>query len=180
MSRIDTLMKRFRSIAQPKTHERVLTRTSKLEVMTSTQAVRFRHLKGMRTGVTKKQNVEQTKPHYALPEASRKLGVPVKRILQSAAAGKLTCYVLSSGVHGNWHVDAPRTEGAKLPQYLAVKADDCRAIETWGSVNVHELLNAGQRGDEAAERPRFLLREPLWVDPERLVLLHPLPETRAV
>lgn len=176
MSRIDTLMKRFRSIAQPKTHERVLTRTSRLEVLTSTQAVRFRHLKGLRTGATPKQDVEQAKPHYALPEASRKLGVAVKRILQSAAAGKLTCYVLSSGVHGNWH-DASRAEGAKVPQYLAVKADDCRAIETWGSVNVHELLDA--RGDQAAER-RFLLSEPLWVDAERLVLMHPLPEATAV
>lgn len=174
------MMKRFRSIAQPKAHERVLTRTSRLEVMTSTQAVRFRHLKGMRTGAARAPDVEQAKPHYALPEASRKLGVPVQQLLQSAAAGHLTCYVISAGVRGNWDVDASRAEGAQLPQYLAVNADDCRAIETWGSVNVHELLDAGQRGDEAAGRPRFLLREPLWVDPERLVLMHPLPEATAV
>ena len=171
MSRIDALMKRFRHIAQAKAHERVLTRTSKLEVMTSTQAVRFRQLKGLREGAAKGPKGEQAKPHYPLPEASRRLGLPVNRLLQAAAAGKLTCYVLAAHLRGSWADDTPA--GDRLPPYLMLKPDDCRDIETWGSVNVHELVHPGETG-----QLHFRLQEPLWVDPQGVVLKHPLPDAK--
>jgi hypothetical protein len=179
MSRIDTLMTRFRRIAQSKSHEHVLTRTSKLEVMTSTQAVRFRQLKGLRTGATKKSENEQAKSAYSLPEACERLGLPVNRLLQAAAAGKLTCYVLSRNLRGSW--SRPWPADPQLPQYLALQPQDCRDIETWGSVNVHELLHPGETGragGQAGDLPRFRLREPLWLDPDGVVLKHPLPDSK--
>lgn len=177
MSRIDALVRRFRNIAQPKAHERVLTRTSKLEVMTSTQAVRFRQLKGLRTGAGNRQASEQAKPHYPLPEAGRRLEVPVNRLLQAGAAGKLTCYVLTANLRGSWLDHRPSTGDTELPQYLALRPEDCRDIETWGSVNLHELLHPVEHDPDGrvAGLARFVLREPLWVDPQRLVLKHPLP-----
>lgn len=182
MSRIDALVRRFRNIAQPKAHERVLTRTSKLEVMTATQAVRFRQIKGSRAGAANKQASERAKPHYPLPEACRRLDVPANRLLQAGAAGKLACYVLAANLRGSWHDDRPNTDDAELPQYLALRPEDCRDIETWGSVNVHELLHPGASGpgSRGAGQRRFVLREPLWVDPEGLVLKHPLPTASTV
>lgn len=177
MSRIETLMKRFRRVAQSKSHERVLTRTSKLEVMTSTQAVRFRQLKGLRTGAAKEAVNEQAKSAYSLPEACRRLGVPVNRLLQAAAAGELTCYIHSGNLRGSW--SPPRPRDPHLPRYLALKPQDCADIEAWGSVNVHEFLDPGETGragSHAGDPPRFRLREPLWLDPDRVLLTHPLPD----
>jgi hypothetical protein len=107
-------------------------------------------------------------------------------MLLSAAANDLQCFVLTAGLRGRWHVSGqedPITSTAiEMPQYLALAAADCRDMESNGSVNVSELeypSGAGLADGRPIEQLRFRLLEPLWVDPQRTVLRHPLPERRA-
>jgi hypothetical protein len=176
-------MKRMRSLGEHKTHERVLAH-GKYEILTSTQACRFKQLQGFRIGRAAKSRVApQTKPHYALPEACARLGTPVSGILLSAAANQLTCFVLAAGLRGRWLIEGEDDDGRsgaaiKMPQYLALTPADCRDIESYGSVNVSELEHPSAPGSEegrCSRRMLYRLLEPLWVDPERVVLLHPLP-----
>jgi hypothetical protein len=109
-------------------------------------------------------------------------------MLLSAAVNDLKCFVLAADLRGRWHVAGqgntgrPSTTAVEMPQYLALTPADCRGIELNGSVNVTELeYPSGSRpaGGSPAEQLRFRLLQPLWVDPERIVLRHPLPTPRA-
>lgn len=186
MSRFDTWVKRFRTLGEHKPYERVLTH-GKYEVLTSTQACRFKQLQRFRIG-RKETNRYAAKPHYPLPEACVQLGTTVREMLLSAAVNDLKCFVLAADLRGRWHVAGqgntgrPSTTAVEMPQYLALTPADCRGIELNGSVNVTELeYPSGSRpaGGSPAEQLRFRLLQPLWVDPERIVLRHPLPTPRA-
>ncbi|MEX2496663.1 MAG: hypothetical protein WD448_11270 [Woeseia sp.] len=181
MSTLNTWMKRFRSMGQYKPREHVLMR-DRFEVLTSTQACRFKELQHIHLG--RQGNVPKDLPHYALSEASARLNLSVDRILLSAAAGDLECYVLAAQLRGQWRIggrdalELHHTEAFVMPRYLALKAVDCREIEAYGSANVFELeypATSDSSISEFGERTRFQLLEPLWVDPERIVLRHPLP-----
>lgn len=186
MSRFDIWVKRFRTLGEHKTHERVLTH-DKYEILTSTQACRFRQLQGSRIGRKETgRNAPAVKPHYPLPEASVQLGTTVGEMLLSAAANDIQCFVLAAGLRGRWRIagqdDSAPSTAIELPQYLALTAADCRDIESNGSVNVSELQYpsvSGSAEGRPTEQLRFRLLEPLWVDPQRIVLRHPLPERRA-
>lgn len=180
VSRFDTWVKRFR-LGEQKTYERVLTQ-NKYEILTSTQAWRFKQLQRFR--IARKATTRTTvKPHYSLPEACALMGVRVSEMLLSAATKDVECLVLSAGLRGRWCVagqeDAVDPAATiELPPYLAVTAADCRDIESNGSVNVIELerpSNSVPPSERSRRHLRFRLLEPLWVDAERLVLRHPLP-----
>jgi hypothetical protein len=178
-------MKRFRTLGEHKPYERVLTH-SKYEILTATQACRFKQLQRLRVG-RKETNRYAAKPHYPLPEACVQLGTTVSEMLLSAVVNDLECFVLAADLRGRWHVagqenTGPSTIAVEMPQYLALTAADCRDIELNGSVNVTVLeYPSGSRpaGGRPTEQLRFRLLQPLWVDPERIVLRHPLPRPRA-
>jgi hypothetical protein len=94
-------------------------------------------------------------------------------LLRAAAGGAIACYVASDGLRGRWGAqdvtDSP-TVRADV-SHLRLTAEACRQIAGYGSANVtglrHPTIN-----NKAAQ---FLLAEPLWVAPERILLKHPLP-----
>lgn len=138
-----------------------------LEVMTPTQAGRFQELQRLHALEREPAGGPETMPHYSLPEASRRFGVPVNRLLQLAASGKLACLLPAAGLRGTWNAAA--TGRKPLPEYLVLPRKACGELETWGSAYVLEL--------EHPEAPRLRLRlhEPLWVEPAKIVLEDPVP-----
>jgi hypothetical protein len=158
--------------------ERVLA-NQKYEVMTSTQACRFKHLERIRFRERKSaENNAGDLPYYPLSEAARRLSTGAERLLLMAAAGKLDCYVSTDGLRGEWRLDGNQANAhlktpRDLPETgaLALQVTECRDIEAYGSVNVSEFELRLPNGVRAT----FCLNEPLWVDPERLLLKHPLP-----
>ena len=185
MVRFDTLLKRLRNMGEVKSYERIQTVRGS-ETMTSTQACRFRELQNTR--FERKGTGRKVKSHYSLKEAARVLKSEVDEILMSAAVGRLQCFVRSEGLRGHWRPSGhgePRlpAEPAEMPGYLALSPADCRQIAAYGSANVHDLeYPAGSvpdgeaDGDAVSTAARFILREPMWVDPARIVLKHPLPK----
>lgn len=178
--RLDNLLKRLR-IGEVRSYERVQT-VSGSETMTRTQACRFRELQSVRFEGKGKQR--KAKPHYSLEEAARLLKTEVDEILQSAASGRLQCFVLSAGLRGHWRTTGQGepslpAEPGKIPKYLALTPADCGQIAAYRSVNVYDLeYPADSIPDDGPvlSAGRFILREPLWVDQARIVLKHPLPQ----
>src|SRR5690606_22634396 len=104
-------------------------------------------------------------------------------LLESAAAGRLRCFVTSEGLRGHWLMagdgDSCLTVQPAMPELLALTADDCRQVAQYGGVNVYELEYPAEPGHDERPGPtlaRFVLREPIWVDRKRIVLKHPLPK----
>lgn len=184
MSKINTWVKRFRSARQAAPRQQILA-NGKAEILTATQACRFQQLQNLHLGRKPHTGrTERARPHYPIADASRQLGVSVERILLAAAAGDLQCYLTAPGLRGRWRIGASnaeelRAEAVEMPPYLALTPSDCRDIEAYGSANVTELDYPAGRDrsvSEFGEHTRYCLLEPLWVDPERIVLRHPLPE----
>jgi hypothetical protein len=181
VARFDTWVKRFRTLGEQKPRERVLTYT-KYENLTVTQAWRFKQLQRFRIGRREKPRFA-VKPHYPLPEACTQLGTTVSDMLRLAASKDLECFVLSAGLRGHWCVPGQGDVGdpaatVELPPYLALTAADCGEIQLNGSANVTELERPSSSvppNERSARHSRFRLGEPLWVNPERIVLRHPLP-----
>ena len=174
---LDILLKRLRN----KSYERIQTPHGS-ETMTATQACRFRELQSTR--FADKRIRGKAKAHYSLKEAARILKSEVDEILLAGAAGRLQCFVSAARLRGHWRITgqgAPRlpAEPAAMPKYLALTRADCRQIVANGSVNVYDLeYPAGPAPDDGPilTSARFILREPMWVDRARIVLLHPLPK----
>jgi hypothetical protein len=167
------LLKRLRSRSEVRAYETVRT-VDGYETMTPTQACRFRELQLSRHGA---------KAQYSLEEAARLLHAEADDLLESAAAGRLQCFVAAKGLRGHWLTagdgDTCLTAQPAMPEFLALCAEDCRQIAQHGGVNVYELeYPAGPVSDErsAPTLARFVLREPIWVDRKRIVLKHPLPK----
>ncbi len=174
MVKIDTLLKRLRSLGEVKSYERIQT-VSGSETMTSTQACRFRELQG--APLEKKSRRHKVKSHYTLKEAARILRTEVDDILASAVAGRAQCLVRSEGLRGHWRTTA--NGEPRMPEYLALTPADCQQLAAYSSVNVYDLeYPTGQVSEDAAisTAARFVLREPIWIDQKRIVLQHPLPQ----
>lgn len=146
--------------------------TGRLETMTVTQEWRFRQLQRFRSE-------ERTRPRlpsrawYTLAEAGERLGATGERLLRAAAAGEIACYVASDGLRGHWGArgDAGSRPGRADVSHLRLTPEACRQIATDGSANLTVLRHPTINNQGA----RFLLEEPLWVAPERVLLKHPLP-----
>jgi hypothetical protein len=177
--RFDTLLKRLR-IGEVRSYERVQT-VDGSETMTRTQACRFRELQSGRFGGKGKRR--KAKPHYSLEEAARLLKTEVDEILQSAASGRLQCFVLATGLRGHWRTTGQAesslpAEPREIPEYLALTPADCQQVAAYRSVNVYDLEYPADHvpdDGQVSSAARFILREPLWVDRARIVLKHPLP-----
>jgi len=171
-------MRRIRTIGKQKSHERVLA-YDKVEVMTSTQACRFKELQqpGFARNEKKARTLED-QPAYTLAEASSRLSVDANTLLIAAAKGRIRCYVKAAGLRGQWQTatqdDKARTSVAQVspkPEFLALAAADCRQIASFGSTNITALHHSSPDAAAAV----FALQDPQWVDANRLVLQHPLP-----
>lgn len=177
----DSWLRRLRREPE-KVRERVLT-SEKVEFLTSTQACRFKELQHLHSAG--KKAAAKASPHCSLAEAARDLNLSTDELLLSAAAGDIECSLPGEALRGDWHLSArassepaPALPG-KMPPYLALKPEDCRDIAAYGSVNILELYYPALPGDtdrKCATRPCFRLTEPLWIDPDRIVLTHPLPQ----
>lgn len=171
-------MRRIRTIGKQKSHERVLA-YDKVEVMTSTQACRFKELQQPGAARNKKKaRVLKDQPAYTLAEASARMSVDVDALLVAAAKGRIRCYLKAAGLRGQWQAE-PRSDQGRTsvahaspkPEFLALATEDCRQIASFGSTNVSTLHHSSTDAPAAV----FTLLDPLWVDADRLLLQHPLP-----
>lgn len=173
MPSIDDLMKRMRVLAKSKPTREVLA-NGKVEVMTTTQAYRFNELQELGYADDLPPDLPK-KAVYELHEAAVRLQVDTPELLELAAAGKIRCYISASGLAGTWDPAAGTPDVAGSPPgFLALPAAACAEIHEFGSANVTELLHL--RPDGAACTYRLATTQ--WVDAQRLLMLHPLPERR--
>lgn len=172
-SRLAGWKKRFRIAGDEKPTVQVQT-TSRLETMTVTQEWRFRQLQRFRSeGRTRTGPGAGNRAWYTLLEASERLAATGDGLLRAAAAGEIACYVSSDGLRGRWGAQGdPDTRAGRADvSHLRLAPDSCREIAAYGSANV-TLLRHPTINNPGAQ---FLLEEPLWVAPERVLLKHPLP-----
>ncbi len=167
-------MRRIRTIGKQKSHERVLA-YDKVEVMTSTQACRFKELKRSDVARNEKEaTVLKDQPAYTLAEASARMSVDEDALLTAAAKGSIRCYLKAGSLRGQWQDGRAGTSVAHAstkPEFLALAAEDCRQIASFGSTNVTALHHSSPDGAAKV----FALLEPQWVNADRLLLQHPLP-----
>lgn len=174
MSRIDTWMKRFKYAGLKKPRERVHTDAG-IETLTYTQAYRYKQLKRMHAVDQPKRRRARNHPQFmSLAEVEEITGAEREELLVMAADSHLKLFVDVAGLRGQWqwadHVDSDILASSK-PVYLALPPASCRDIAAYGSANVSRLEKKGNNGDRAV----FNLWDPLWVGPEKIVLLGPLP-----
>lgn len=171
LSRLAVWKKRFRVMGDEKPTVQVQT-TSRLETMTVTQEWRFRQLQRFRFD-ERKRPVTANRAWYTLSEACERLASSGDGLLRAAQAGEIACYVASDGLRGRWGAqgDADSRAGRADVSHLRLTSDACREIATYGSANVTVLRHPTINNKGA----QFLLEEPLWVAPERILLKHPLP-----
>lgn len=167
-------MQRIRTIGKQKSHERVLA-YDKVEVMTSTQACRFKELKQSDVASNKKKaRVLKDQPAYTLAEASARMSVDADALMAAAAKGSIRCYLKVGGLRGQWQdgmTSASVAHASPKPEFLALATEDCRQIASFGSTNVTALHHSSPDGAAAV----YSLLDPQWVDADRLLLQHPLP-----
>lgn len=171
MSKIDTWKKRFRITGDSR--PKVLVQTSsRLETMTVTQEWRFNQLQQIRAEERTGARARPPKrAWYTLQEASEQMAATADGLLCAAAAGSISCYVPTDGLRGRWgNQGDARPERAQV-SHLRLTQDACRDIVAYGSANVSALRHPTINNAAA----QFLLEEPLWVAPERILLKHPLP-----
>ncbi|MEX2259202.1 MAG: hypothetical protein WD672_10895 [Woeseia sp.] len=175
-------MRRIRTIGKQKSHERVLA-YDKVEVMTATQACRFKELQYPdEARKEKKASSLKDQSTYTLAEASARMAIDAKALLTAAAAGQVRCYLTATGLRGQWQATmqsgqttASVAHASPKPEFLALAPEDCRQIASFGSTNV-TALHHHSPGTPAAI---FTLQDPQWVDADRLLLQHPLPRIAA-
>ena len=167
LSRLTDWKKRLR-MAEQKPRVQVQT-TNRLETMTVTQEWRFRQLQRFRREEHKELS---NRAWYTLAEASARLAATRDELLRTAAAGGLACYVSSDGLRGRWGArdDGDSRAGRADVSHLRLPQETCREIVAYGSANVTALRHPTINNKGAL----FLLEEPLWVAPERILLKHPL------
>jgi len=141
-------------------------------VMTNTQAWRFRELQA---GGFPERPPEPAplpdKPWYGMEEAAERLGQGVDDLLEAASRGVITCFVDSTHLKGRW--EGLASEPKRHPERLMLSVEDCSTVRSLGSANVAHLeLRKGRQ-----TLGRYRLAETQFVDPARLLLKHPLPNT---
>ncbi len=194
MSKINRWKEIFGPAGKRKTPVRV---GKKFEDMTGTQADRFDELKLPKHADWQPDaSTAPRKTRYALAEASDRLNVSEKHLLQEAVSGSINLYVDVGGLKGRWRRGA-NDSGSIVSSvqtltsgYLALTSRSCSEMANFGSVNVLVLEFHCPSDPSAVDMDRetmavlsawgdcekyFCLREPLWVDRNRIVLLAPLP-----
>jgi len=194
MSKINRWKEIFGYAGIQKTRVRV---GKKFEKMTGTQAHRFEELtQPKRADSQPDASTAPRKTRYALAEASDRLNVSEERLLQEAASGSVKLYVDAGGLKGRWRRGA-NDSGSMVSSvqtltsgYLALTSRSCSDMANFGSINVSVLEFRCPSDPSAVDLDRetmaalsawgdcekyFCLREPLWVDRNRIVLLAPLP-----
>jgi hypothetical protein len=194
MSKINRWKEIFGYAGKQKTRVRV---GKKYEDMTGTQAYRFDELKQPeRADSQPDASTAPRKTRYALAEASDRLNVSEKDLLQEAASGSVKLYVDVGGVKGRWRRGA-NASGSIVSSvqtltsgYLALTSRSCNEMANYGSVNVLVLEFHCPSDPSAVDLDRetmaalsawgdcekyFCLEEPLLVDRNKIVLLAPLP-----
>lgn len=194
MSKINRWKEIFGYAGIQKTRVRV---GKKYEEMTGTQAHRFGELtQPKRADSQPDASTAPRKTRYALAEASDRLNVSEERLLQEAASGSVKLYVDAGGLKGRWRRGA-NDSGSMVSSvqtltsgYLALTSRSCSDMANFGSINVSVLEFRCPSDPSAVDLGRetmaalsawgdcekyFCLREPLWVDRNRIVLLAPLP-----
>ncbi len=167
MSRIDEWVRRVRIMGKAKSHEEVVAFDRKV-VMTTTQAWRFRELQaGGFPSHPPGAAPPADKPWYSLDEACEKLGCDADDLLAVAGEGRLACFVEAGGLRGSWEGQAEPPVPA--PTHLALTAESCRQIASYGSANVSSF----EFRDGSTVR-RFRPAEIQWIDRRRLLFAHPL------
>lgn len=172
LSRLAIWKKRF-LVGDEKSKVQVQT-TSRLETMTVTQEWRFNQLQRLRSEQRSRPNAGlPSRAWYTLAEACERLAATGEQVLRAAQAGEIGCYVASEGLRGRWGAqgDADSRAGRADVSHLRLTPDTCREIAAYGSANVTVLRHPTINNKGA----QFLLEEPLWVAPERVLLKHPLP-----
>ncbi len=169
----------------------------KYEEMTGTQAYRFEELtqpKG--PGSQPKASNSLRKKRYVLAEASDRLNVSEKHLMQKAVSRSVNLYVNVGGVKGQWRRGA-NDSGPMLSSlqtltsgYLALSSRSCSELAKFGNISVSVLEFHRPSDPSAVDLDRetmaalsawgdrdlyFCLREPLWIDRNKVVLLAPLP-----
>lgn len=170
----------------------------KVEEMTVTQSYRFDQLSKTwkAESVPVENPLEQSR--YTLTEAAFRLQQDETRILEKAVAGAVLVYVNAAGLQGYWRRgvtadDASQTSLQTLVSgYLALTAQSCRGLLTGGGAKVSILEFLCPQDRTASDfdpqqlaaleawgdgRKFFCLPEPLYVEPENLVLMAPLTGT---
>lgn len=176
MSKLNQWLRKFRALGGRKPKHRVLV-ADKHEAMTRTQAVRFDELGRLRGKDGAVSEAPGRKSHYSLQEACERMQSDKETLLRMAASGLLSCYVSSNGLIGSWQgVDSQGLASAAPSErpaidYLALSIESCRDIETHGGTNVSVL----EHRDSDGRKSFFHLQEPLWIEPDNLMLLDPLP-----
>lgn len=194
MSKINRWKEIFGYAGKQKTRVRV---GKKYEDMTGTQAYRFDELKQPeRADSQPDASTAPRKTRYALAEASDRLNVSEKHLLQEAASGSINLYVDVGGLKGRWRRGA-NDSGSIVSSvqtltsgYLALTSRSCNEMANFGSVNVLVLEFHCPPDPSAVDldgetmaalsawgdcEKYFCLREPLLVDRNKIVLLAPLP-----
>lgn len=173
LSRLSVWKKRFGIMADQKPTVQVQT-TSRLETMTVTQEWRFKQLQRFRSEETWRRKEPASRAWYTLAEAGERLASTRDELLRAAAAGDIACYVSTDGLRGRWGAqgdDVDARAGRADVSHLRLTQDACREVAAYGSANVQVLRHPTIKNKGA----QFLLEEPLWVAPERILLKHPLP-----
>lgn len=169
----------------------------KYEDMTRTQAYRFEELtQSTRPDPQLDASTAPRKTRYALAEVSDRLNVSEEHLLQQAASGSVNLYVNAGGLKGRWRRGA--SDGGSIVSsvqtlisgYVALTSRSCSEMANYGSINVSVLEFRCPSDPSAVDLDRetmatlsawgdcdkyFCLREPLWVDRNKIVLLAPLP-----
>lgn len=167
----------------------------KFEDMTGTQAHRFEELTtpaipdqlpdASATGTTR----------YTLTEASGRLNISEKQLLQQAASGSVHLYINATGLKGCWRRGSADSDSTLPVQtlisgYLALTSRSCGGMAGLGSSNVSVLEyrcppdpSAVDLDDETMatlaawgdDDKYFCLQESVWVEDNMVVLIAPLP-----
>lgn len=169
----------------------------KYEEMTGTQAYRFGELTQPKGPDSQPDaSVSPRKTRYALADACDRLNVSEKHLMQKAVSRSVSLYVDAGGLKGQWRHCAndsgPFVSSLQTltSGYLALSSQSCSELANFGSIDVSVLEFHCPSDPSAVDLDRetmaalsdwgncdmyFCLREPLWIDRNKVVLLAPLP-----
>ncbi len=167
------------------------------EEMTGTQAYRFEELTQPKGPDSQPDaSISPRKTRYALAEASDRLKVSEKHLIQRAESRSVNLYVDVGGLKGQWrrggNDSSPMVSSLQTltSGYLALSSRSCSELAKFGSISVSVLEFHCPPDPSAVDLDRetlaalsawgdrdlyFCLREPLWIDRNKVVLLAPLP-----
>lgn len=193
MAKIDRWREIFRYTKKPKTSVKV---GEKFEDMTRTQAHRFEELTTPAIPDLPPHASTAGTTHYTLTEASERLNISKRQLLQQAASGSVNLYINATGLKGCWRRGSLDSGSMSLPAqtlasgYLALTSRSCGGMAGLGSSNISALEYRCPSGPSAVDLDHetmarlaawgdddkyFCLQEPVWVEDNMVILIAPLP-----